>query len=324
MKDRADYARKGIARGRSVVVLQYADGIAVRRREPLARPAQDQRDLRPDRVRRGRQVQRVREPADRRRPARRPARLLLRPPRRHRPRPGQRLRPDARHDLHRVEQALRGRDRRRRGRRDRRRRPDLPAHLRRLGRRRARVRRDGRHGRDHHAAARRAVPRRACRWPRRCRLAVELLGREPGDRRAARADRRPARGRGARPHPARAASSAGSPGRRSPSACSAAEPGDGRRRGGAPDERVRAADVARRRLPRALRSRTGTPAPDRSRRQPCRSRIQPAGLSGSEPTGSGMTGRRRPAPTARIAVNRTSAPYPGCSARDRPHGNVRQ
>ena len=27
MKDRADYARKGIARGRSVVVLQYADGI---------------------------------------------------------------------------------------------------------------------------------------------------------------------------------------------------------------------------------------------------------------------------------------------------------
>src|ERR671911_3193111 len=27
MKDRADYARKGIARGRSVVVLNYADGI---------------------------------------------------------------------------------------------------------------------------------------------------------------------------------------------------------------------------------------------------------------------------------------------------------
>ena len=27
MKDRADYARKGIARGRSVVVVQYADGI---------------------------------------------------------------------------------------------------------------------------------------------------------------------------------------------------------------------------------------------------------------------------------------------------------
>ena len=27
MKDRADFARKGIARGRSVVVVQYADGI---------------------------------------------------------------------------------------------------------------------------------------------------------------------------------------------------------------------------------------------------------------------------------------------------------
>lgn len=29
MKDRADYARKGIARGRSLVALQYADGIAI-------------------------------------------------------------------------------------------------------------------------------------------------------------------------------------------------------------------------------------------------------------------------------------------------------
>src|SRR5919108_1587643 len=28
MKDRADFARKGIARGRSVAVVQYADGIA--------------------------------------------------------------------------------------------------------------------------------------------------------------------------------------------------------------------------------------------------------------------------------------------------------
>ena len=27
MKDRADFARKGIARGRSVIVLRYADGI---------------------------------------------------------------------------------------------------------------------------------------------------------------------------------------------------------------------------------------------------------------------------------------------------------
>ena len=29
MKDRADYARKGIARGRSLVATQFADGIAI-------------------------------------------------------------------------------------------------------------------------------------------------------------------------------------------------------------------------------------------------------------------------------------------------------
>ena len=29
MKDRADYARKGIARGRSLVALEYAEGIAL-------------------------------------------------------------------------------------------------------------------------------------------------------------------------------------------------------------------------------------------------------------------------------------------------------
>ena len=36
MKDRADYARKGIARGRSLVALECAAGIAHRRREPVA------------------------------------------------------------------------------------------------------------------------------------------------------------------------------------------------------------------------------------------------------------------------------------------------
>ena len=34
MKDRADYARKGIARGRSVVVLGYAGGIAFATENP--------------------------------------------------------------------------------------------------------------------------------------------------------------------------------------------------------------------------------------------------------------------------------------------------
>ena len=99
MKDRADFARKGIARGRSVVVIQYADGILFVSENPSQALHKVSRDLRPDRVRRGRSLQRVREPAHRRRPPRRHARLRLRPPRRHRPRAGQRLRPDARQHL---------------------------------------------------------------------------------------------------------------------------------------------------------------------------------------------------------------------------------
>ncbi len=71
-------------------------GHLLRRREPVAGVAQGQRDLRPDRVRRRREVQRVREPAGGRRAVRRPARVLLRPQRRHRARAGQRLRADAR------------------------------------------------------------------------------------------------------------------------------------------------------------------------------------------------------------------------------------
>ena len=72
----------------------------VRHGEPVPGAAQDQRDLRPDRLRRGRQVQRVREPARRRGALRRPAWLRLRPRGRHRPGAGQRLRPDARHVVH--------------------------------------------------------------------------------------------------------------------------------------------------------------------------------------------------------------------------------
>ena len=76
---------------------------------------------------------------------RRPARLLLRPPRRHRPRPGQRLRADPRHDLHRrAPSRTRSRSSWPRSATTPAERPDLPAHLRRLGRRRARLRRDGR------------------------------------------------------------------------------------------------------------------------------------------------------------------------------------
>ena len=52
---------------------------AVRRGEPVQGAAQGQRDLRPDRLRRRRSVQRVREPAGGRRADGRPARLLVRP-----------------------------------------------------------------------------------------------------------------------------------------------------------------------------------------------------------------------------------------------------
>ena len=132
MKDRADFARKGIARGRSVVVVQYADGILFVAENPSQALHKVSEIY--DRIAFAAvgPLQRVREPAHRRRPARRHARLLLRPARRHRPRAGQRLRADPRHDL------LRG------GEKPyeveifvaevgglRRRRPDLPAHLRR-------------------------------------------------------------------------------------------------------------------------------------------------------------------------------------------------
>ena len=198
IRDRSDFARKGIARGRSVVVLTYADGIALRGREPVVGAAQDQRDLRPDRLRGSRQVQRVRKPAGGGRPTRRHARLLYDRQGRHRPRSGQRLRADPRLDLHRAQQAVRGGDRRRRGRRDARRRPDLPAHLRRVGRRRAGLRRDGRPGRaDHHQ------PARAPPAGRHAGRGGAGRAARPGERlrRAADSHRRPAGGgrAGARP-----------------------------------------------------------------------------------------------------------------------------
>ena len=95
MKDRADYARKGIARGRSLIALGLRRRHRHLRREPVDDPAQGQRDLRPHRLRRGRQVQRVRPAPHRRRPPRRPQGLLVQPRGRRRPQPGQPVRPDA-------------------------------------------------------------------------------------------------------------------------------------------------------------------------------------------------------------------------------------
>ena len=181
MKDRADFARKGIARGRSVVVVQYADGVLFVSENPSQALHKVSEIY--DRIAfaRGGSLQRVREPPHRRRPAGRHARLRLRPSRRHRARAGQRLRPDPRHDLLlRRREALRGRAVRRRDRRRGRRRPDLPAHLRRPGRRRARLRGDGRRRRRG-----RGVPQGALRRGRLARGRPAARGRRPGPQRVA-------------------------------------------------------------------------------------------------------------------------------------------
>ena len=159
----------------------------VRGREPVARPAQDQRDLRPRRVRRGGQVQRVREPPGRGRALRRPARVLLRPHRRHRARPRERLRADPRRGVHHREQAARGRAGGGAGRRRARRRPAVPDHLRRVGQRGDRVRRDGRRVRDRGGRHRRRL------------AAGDAAGRRARPGRA-RARHRPRRRRGPDPH----------------------------------------------------------------------------------------------------------------------------
>ena len=120
MKDRAEYAQKGIARGRSLVAVRLRRRHPDRGREPVAVAPQDQRDLRPDRLRRGRQVQRVRPAARGRGPARRHEGLRVQPRGRRRPFAGQRLRPVPRPGVHPRDEAARGRDPRRRARRRRR------------------------------------------------------------------------------------------------------------------------------------------------------------------------------------------------------------
>ena len=117
MKDRADYARKGIARGRGLVAVVYDDGIVIVAENPSQHAAQGERDLRPHRLRRRRQVQRVRPAAGGRRAGRRPQGLPVQPRRRRRPQPGQPVRPDPRPGLHPRDEADGGRDPGRRGRR---------------------------------------------------------------------------------------------------------------------------------------------------------------------------------------------------------------
>ena len=161
MKDRADYARKGIARGRSNVVLQYADGIlfvAENASKALHKISEVYDRIAFAAVGRYNEFENLRVAGvrladltgytyDR-------SDVTASDDR-------ERLRADARCDLQRRGgEALRDRDRGGRGRRRGRRRHDLPADLRRLGHRRARLRRHGRPGRPHRRLAQGAVHRR--------------------------------------------------------------------------------------------------------------------------------------------------------------------
>ena len=150
-------------------VAQYAEGAPFVAENP-SRRCKGLRDLRPYRLRGGRPVQRVREPVDRRRSPGRHARLRLRPARRDRSGPGRRLRrrPSARSSPA-AREAVRGGDLRRRGRPVGREDQHPPADLRRAGRRRARVRRDGGRRRDGRRPPQGALRGGSARSSRPCR-----------------------------------------------------------------------------------------------------------------------------------------------------------
>ena len=173
MRDRADFARKGIARGRSVVVVQYADGILFVAENPspaLHKVAEiydriafaavgrynEFENLRIAGVRladmRGYSYDR-RDVTGRAWPTPTPRRSARSSP------PAVRSRSRWRSSSPRSA--------------TRRRRPDLPAHLRRLDRRRARLRRDGRPGRagadyvgEHYQEGSRSPARSGWPWTR--------------------------------------------------------------------------------------------------------------------------------------------------------------
>ena len=110
MRDRSEYARKGIARGRSVVVLTYAGGVLFVA-ENLSTALHKVSEIY-DRIGFA-AVGRYNEFENLRRAGVRMADLnglQLRPARRHRPGAGERVRADPRRDLHRAVQAVRGGD----------------------------------------------------------------------------------------------------------------------------------------------------------------------------------------------------------------------
>ena len=177
MKDRADFARKGIARGRSVAVIRYADGVLFVSENPSAalhKISEIYDRIAFAAVGRYNEFENLRiagvRLADMRGYSYDRRDVTGRGP-------GQRLCPDPGHDLlQRGREALRDRDLRRRGGRHARGRPGLPAHLRRPGRRGARLRRDGRRGRVGHDVPRGALHARGCRRDEALKLAAAALG----------------------------------------------------------------------------------------------------------------------------------------------------
>ena len=182
MKDRADFARKGIARGRSVVVVQYADGVLFVSENPsqaLHKVSEIYDRIAFAAVGRYNEFENLRiagvRLADMRGYAydRRDV-------------TGRGLANAYAQTLgtifssggekpYEVEIFVAEIGDARRGR------PDLPAHLRRPGRRRARLRRDGRRGRRRGGVPQGAATPRAPRSPTRCTLAVAALGHTDTD-----------------------------------------------------------------------------------------------------------------------------------------------
>ena len=108
MRDRSEYARKGIARGRSVVVTTYAGGVlfvAENHSPSLHKVSEIYDRLGFAAVGRYNEFENLRTAGH---PAGGRARLLLRPARRHRPLAGERLRADVGLDLLRAPEAVRG------------------------------------------------------------------------------------------------------------------------------------------------------------------------------------------------------------------------